>query len=294
VAWARTLPADVIELDPDQPRRTLDEAALVELAESIRTQGVLQPILVRRDPDRPGRYVVVAGERRLRAARIAGLGTVPVMVLAGESLREARIAQLTENLQREDLPPMEEALAVVSLAEAHELSQEELARRLAKSPAYVSRIFTVSRIPAAEYGELATFKPSLGVLYEYAQLPTDPALRRAAREAIRSGATVRDLEAMRGRQHRARKTQVKLGRPRKAAAPLRLLTRAAREVTALDPTRAAGLGAREREQALVDIVALVRWAGELAGDEAVCLAAAELERRLRARGQGDRTQDDPA
>src|SRR4029079_7890322 len=131
----------------------------------------IEPDIVRRMLPPANAWFVVAGERRLRAARIAGLAEVPCMVLAGDSLREAKLAQLAENLQREDLAPMEEALAVVRLAEVEVLSQDDLARRLGKSPAYISRIFAVSRIPSAEYDELSTSKPSVSILYEYAQLP---------------------------------------------------------------------------------------------------------------------------
>src|SRR3954469_12419888 len=85
LAWARTLPVAALEPDPDQPRRTFEASALEELAASVREHGVLQPIIVRRKPDGGAGYVVVAGERRLRASRIAGLAEVPCMVLAGDS-----------------------------------------------------------------------------------------------------------------------------------------------------------------------------------------------------------------
>lgn len=287
VTWSRTLPITAIETDPDQPRRTFVAHSLDELASSIRSQGVLQPILVRRLADGSGTYVVVAGERRLRAARAAGLENVPCVVLAGESLRDARLAQLAENLQREDLAPMEEAHAIVRLAEVDELSHEEVAKRLGKSPAYISRIYSVSRIPSTEYKALATSQPSMSVLYEYAQLPEDPALRRRAAEMIRDGATVRDLEALRGKGGRSGKSKtggkpVRRGRPMKADAQVEALRRAVRGLGALSPDGAArAIGTSQRDAIIAEQVSLARWTARvLGGNGAIEDAARQLETAL--------------
>lgn len=281
LAWARTLPAANLDADPEQPRRDFDEAALAELADSIRSQGVLQPLIVRRDPATSGRYIVVAGERRLRAARLAGLSEIPCMVLAGDSLREARLAQLAENLQREDLAPMEEALAIVRLADVDQLSQEDLARRLGKSPAYISRIFSVSRISADDYELLSTSKPSMSVLYEFAHLAGDELLRAKAIELVLSGATVRDLEALRsggaaGRPAKGSKAAPKRGRPMKSMARAEALRRALRSLgppTDVDTTELRAIADAQ--------VALARWTAAAAGgDDGLAEAAEQFVDRL--------------
>ena len=121
---------DAISPNPSQPRRHFDEEALKELAESIRAQGILQPLLVR--PDGSGNYQIVAGERRWRAARMANLSKVPV-VIREMSDKEVMAAALIENLQREDLNAIEEAQALKELRDALNITQEELAKRLGKS-----------------------------------------------------------------------------------------------------------------------------------------------------------------
>ena len=105
-----------------QPRKFFDNAALAELAASIRNQGVIQPLLVRQLPGMPQRYEIVAGERRWRASKLAGLTEVPVIVTEYTD-KEAMTVALVENLQREDLNPLEEAEALQALREAHNLSQ---------------------------------------------------------------------------------------------------------------------------------------------------------------------------
>jgi ParB family chromosome partitioning protein len=280
LAWARTLPVRSLEPDPEQPRRTFDDAPLEELAASVREHGVLQPLIVRRNPDGDGGFVVVAGERRLRAARLAGLSDVPCMVLAGDSLRDARLAQLAENLQREDLAPMEEALAVVRLAELEALNQDELARRLGKSPAYISRIFAVSRIPSDEYTDLSASKPTMSVLYEYAQLRADDVVRARALALIRDGGTVRDLEALRGRRpgRSAKPAGARRGRPTSSAAPIEALRRASRALAKLDRRR---VGAADLRAILAEQLELARWASAaVAGDAPLSAAVAALESAL--------------
>ena len=127
-----TLPIAALTPCKGQPRKHFDEAALDELAASIREQGIIQPLLVRPLADRPGHYQIVAGERRWRAAQRAGLTEVPVY-LRELSDEDALTAALIENLQREDLNPLEEAQAIQSLRERLPYSQEELAQRLGKS-----------------------------------------------------------------------------------------------------------------------------------------------------------------
>lgn len=286
LAWARTLPTELLDADPEQPRREFDQAALDELAGSIKSQGVLQPLIVRRHPESAGRYVVVAGERRLRASRLAGLDEIPCMVLAGDSLREARLAQLAENLQREDLAPMEEALAIVRLAELDRLSQEDLAKRLGKSPAYISRIFSVSRLSADLYALVSTSKPTMSVLYELTQIAGDPKLRERAIELVRAGATVRDLEALRtggvsGRSAKKAPSASRRGRPMKSMARAEAVRRALRS---LGP--ATGVDAAELRAIADAQVELARWTAEAAGGDTALADAAEVLAEALSRSSG--------
>ena len=119
----------LIDTNADQPRKTFDEEKLKELADSIARHGMVQPIIVRQNGER---FVIVAGERRFRAARLAGLTQVPVIVKALDDAEVMEVA-LIENLQRENLNPIEEAAAIRFLMEQHDLTQEEVAKRLAKS-----------------------------------------------------------------------------------------------------------------------------------------------------------------
>ena len=130
------LPITKIDVNPDQPRRTFDEKALMELAESIRSVGVIQPIVV---AQRSGRYTIIAGERRYRAARLAGLKELPAIVRDWDEAARLEAA-LSENLQREDLNPIEEALGVKNLMEQCGYTQERAAERLGKSRPAVANL----------------------------------------------------------------------------------------------------------------------------------------------------------
>ena len=141
----REIGIGLIDPNPDQPRRTFPEEGLAQLAESIRQQGLLQPVLVTPEG---GRYRLVAGERRWRAARKAGLETIPCVVRE-MSLREQMEAALIENLQREDLNPAEEARALQELKERLALTQEELAQRLGKSRSMVANSLRLLQLPQA-------------------------------------------------------------------------------------------------------------------------------------------------
>ena len=126
----KTLPLHKIEPNPDQPRRDFDPEELEELAESIRTHGIIQPLTVREMPN--GYYQIIAGERRWRAARMANISDVPVIVVEADDKKAMELA-LIENLQRQDLNPVEEALGYQSLIEEYGLTQEEAASRVGKS-----------------------------------------------------------------------------------------------------------------------------------------------------------------
>lgn len=161
------LPVDLVEGDPEQPRKVFDEVELRELADSLQEHGQLQPIRVRRVAA-TGRYIVVAGERRLRASKLGRLPTIDAIVLEDRvSLDRVRTEQVVENLQRSQLSPLETADAYRKLISAWGVSQAELARRLRVSPATVSRALalleapdeTQARIAAGESVRQATSKP---------------------------------------------------------------------------------------------------------------------------------------
>lgn len=136
-----SLPLDQIRPNPDQPRRHFDEQSLAELAESIRARGVLQPVIVRREPD--GGFLLLAGERRYRASRLAGLSALPALVRDDNPLEIAMI----ENLQREDLTPLEEAVGISALIQEHGYTHSEIASLIHKSRPHVSNTLALTRLP---------------------------------------------------------------------------------------------------------------------------------------------------
>lgn len=146
------LPLAELEPNPDQPRKAFRKDKLEELAQSIKEQGILQPILVR--PGKEGKYQIIAGERRWRAARLAGLSIVPVIVRELKDT-EATAVALIENLQREDLNPIEEALALASLKETLQLSQDELAGKLGKSRSAVANAVRLLQLSPAAREDVA-------------------------------------------------------------------------------------------------------------------------------------------
>ena len=137
-----------LEPGPFQPRRVMDEAALDELADSLKLQGVLQPLLVRPNPALAGRYQIIAGERRWRAAQRAGLHEVPVLIRALSDI-EAMAAGLVENLQRQDLNPIEEAEGFRRLSDEFGLSQEALAAAVGKSRPHVANMLRLLTLPSS-------------------------------------------------------------------------------------------------------------------------------------------------
>jgi ParB family transcriptional regulator, chromosome partitioning protein len=140
----REIPLELIRPNPRQPRRSFDEAKLAELADSIRARGVLQPIVVR--PLLGGTFELVAGERRLRAAKVAELGTVPAIVRAAEDWERLDLA-LAENMARQDLNAVEEARACATLVEDLGLTKEEVGRRVGRSRVAISNLIRLLDLP---------------------------------------------------------------------------------------------------------------------------------------------------
>lgn len=186
----REVAVSAVRPSPLQPRREMDEEALAELVESVRRHGVLQPILVR--PCAEG-FEIVAGERRWRAAQRAGLATVPAVVreLGDERVREIA---LVENLQREDLSPLEEAEAYRQLMQELQLTQEEVAERVGKSRAHVANTLRLLGLPE-EVRELLR-RGELSAGHARALLGAPPARQvELARRVVREGLSVRETEA---------------------------------------------------------------------------------------------------
>jgi ParB family chromosome partitioning protein len=182
------------EIRPDrsQPRRHFDEAHIEELAESIRSKGVLLPLIVRRDSEG---YVLVAGERRWRAAQKAGLRELPVMVRE-VSGKEAFEIALIENIQREDLNPIEEAGAYKRLIEEHGLTQEELAARVGKDRSTVANALRLLRLPEAIQRAVVSGELSMGHARALLAIHDEGDLRKAAEKVIAEGLSVRAVESL--------------------------------------------------------------------------------------------------
>jgi ParB family chromosome partitioning protein len=143
----REIPLSAIEADPNQPRRSFDPEKLQELSDSIKLYGIISPILVRAGK-LPGRYTIVSGERRYRAATLAGLGSIPAIVSQNEQEEGRTLAvQLVENLQRDDLSPLERAQAIGALRDAHNLSIRDIAEKLSISKSAVQRSLEILQLP---------------------------------------------------------------------------------------------------------------------------------------------------
>jgi len=191
----REIPIDTLEPSPFQPRRTMDPAALAELSASIRARGILQPLLIRPHPSADGRYQIIAGERRWRAATAAGLHQVPALVRPLSDL-DAMAAALVENLQRQDLNVMEEAEGYTRLLDEFGLSQEDLAQAVGKSRSYIANTIRLTNLPDAAQDAVRSGQLSAG----HARALLSHANPEHALQAIlKRGLNVRQAEALAGR-----------------------------------------------------------------------------------------------
>ena len=191
-----TLPIGKVEPRADQPRVSFDEEELQELADSITQYGVIQPITVRKLES--GFYQIIAGERRWRAARIAGLTEIPVRVLEADDKLAAELA-LVENLQRSDLNPIEEAMGYQSLMRDYGLTQEETARSVGRSRPTVTNAMRLLNLSPAVLKLVEDGKLSAGHARALLPLEKDDIQLQAAEEVIRSGLSVRKTEALAAR-----------------------------------------------------------------------------------------------
>ncbi|HEY1335723.1 MAG TPA: ParB/RepB/Spo0J family partition protein [Myxococcaceae bacterium] len=187
----RDLPLDLIRPNPDQPRSRFDPASISTLAASIADAGIVQPLIVR--PLADGRYELIAGERRWRAAREAGVQTVPAIV-RDEAQADRLQTALIENVAREDLNPVDEARACAALVEDLGLSKEELARRLGRSRSAISNLIRLLDLPDEVLDLLASGELSEGHGRAILQVRGNDARRALAREAAARSWSVRETE----------------------------------------------------------------------------------------------------
>ena len=187
---AEEMPLNKISANPNQPRKNFDEQALKELSDSIRKHGVIMPIVVNDNGD--GSYMIIAGERRFRACKLAGKETIPV-VIRKYSAREIKEISLIENLQREDMNPIEAATAMKQLMVDYKLTQDELAERIGKSRPAVANTLRLLNLCPEVIELVAEGKLSAGHARTIVPLPSEEQ-QNFARDAIRSQYSVRELE----------------------------------------------------------------------------------------------------
>ncbi|WP_297490464.1 ParB/RepB/Spo0J family partition protein [Acidocella sp.] len=191
-AGVQHLAVDMLEPSPYQPRQDMDENALQELASSIAQRGILQPLLVRPTPNRPGHYQIIAGERRWRAAQRVSLHEVPVLVRALTD-SDAMAAGLVENLQREDLNAIEEAEGYKRLLEEFSLSQDKLGEAVGKSRAHIGNVIRLLKLPEPVRAMLRQGALTAG---HARALLTHPDPLKAARDVVKRDLSVRQTEAL--------------------------------------------------------------------------------------------------
>ncbi len=208
----RLIPVTEIKANHDQPRQTFSPEAIEELAASIREKGVLQPVVVKERED--GQYEIICGERRLRAAILCGLTEIPAIVkdIAPDDFLEWA---LIENVQREDLNPIEEAQAYRRLAEERMLSQDEIAKRVGKSRVAVTNTLRLLRLPAEVIEWVASERLTAGHARNLLSLPTPEHQRQMAKRIVEDGLSVRQVELIvnRSNAHRRKPKSARMLKP---------------------------------------------------------------------------------
>ncbi len=189
---AQLVPVESLAPNPDQPRRAFDSESLEELAASIRQKGIIQPLIVRATPGQPGHYEIVAGERRWRAAQLAKLHEVPVLLREFTDTEVLEIA-IIENIQRADLNPVEEAAGYKQLVERFGHTQEHLAEAMGKSRSYIANLLRLLNLPQEIQTYLRDGRLSAG---HARALITTPNPSELARQVIAKGLSVRETEAL--------------------------------------------------------------------------------------------------
>ena len=189
----QTLRISDIEPRRDQPRKTFDRESLEVLADSIAAYGVLQPIIVRENASAPGLYEIIAGERRWRASKMAGLTEIPAIVFDGDELRAAQVA-LIENIQREDLNPVEEAFGYGALIEKFGLTQEQVAKQVGKSRSAVANMLRLLDLPDEALEMLKSGDITAGHARALLGLSDDDQIMDLANKIVARGLSVREVE----------------------------------------------------------------------------------------------------
>ena len=214
----RNVPVDRIEPNPAQPRMIIDPAALRELAASVREHGVLQPVLVR--PLDDGRYQLIAGERRWRAARLAQQATVPAMIEEIDDDTALEIS-IIENLQREDLSPLEEAEMYRRMTAEHGYSVRKLAHKLGKDKGYIENRLRLADAPPEVRDLIATRRDTLSHAYELLKV-SDPRKRKRLAEQVARGelTLIRLRDRIEGRRRRRRADEGETPEPTAPALPM--------------------------------------------------------------------------
>ena len=189
---AGVLTVSVREIDTNslQPRKQFDEDSLSDLATSIKVHGIVQPLIVKK---KNNRYLIIAGERRFRAARMAGLNEVPVLVADYDEAQIHEVS-LIENIQREDLNPIEEAAAIRFLMKQHDMTQEEVAARLGKSRPVIANALRLLQLPESVIDLLRDGSLSAGHGRALAGLSDETTIEQLAQECLKNGYSVRTLE----------------------------------------------------------------------------------------------------
>jgi ParB family transcriptional regulator, chromosome partitioning protein len=246
----RQIPIDLLAPNPHQPRRTFDEDTLVNLAESIRLRGVLQPVLARPLPD--GRYELIAGERRWRAARLAELDAIPAIVRRHDDAGSLEVA-LIENMAREDLNPVDEARACAALVEELGLTREDVGVRVGRSRVAVSNLIRLLDLPDEALDLIERGELSEGHGRALLMVEDQSERRRLARGTVEAQWSVREREA-RARAAASLKSERKATKPRKRQlhpdqeAAIEQIADALREALAIDVDVTAGPGSGYRAQ----------------------------------------------
>ena len=204
-AAAESIRLSDVEPRRDQPRKTFDREALETLADSIAAYGVLQPIIVRKNPVSDDTYEIIAGERRWRAAKMAGLTEIPAVVFDGDELKAAQVA-LIENIQREDLNPVEEALGYGALIERFGLTQDQVSKQVGKSRSAVTNALRLLDLPDEALDMLRDGTISAGHARALLGLANEDMIIEAAHRIVERSMSVREIEAYVQRVNNLRNT----------------------------------------------------------------------------------------
>lgn len=200
----REIPLNEIRVNPYQPRKTFDENALNELAESIKIHGVIQPIIVKKSIKG---YEIIAGERRFRASRLAGKDKIPAIIREFTDEQMMEIAVL-ENLQRENLNAIEEAEAYQTLMNNLSLNQEEVAKRVGKSRSHVTNMLGILSLPTSIKNLIAENKMSMGHARVLSKLEDKEKINELADKVVTDNLSVRELEELASNNEFARKNKI--------------------------------------------------------------------------------------